>query len=65
MLLNNRELRANFSRAAQRSMQRFAWDLVGQQMATLYEQVMAGHHTRAGSRNEGIGEGTLLSASLR
>lgn len=65
VLLNNRELRANFSRAAQRSMQRFAWDLVGQQMATLYEQVMAGHHTRAGSRNEGIGEGALLTASLR
>lgn len=57
VLLNNRELRANFSRAAQRSMQRFAWGRVGTQMTALYEQVVAEHRTRAGLGNEGTDTG--------
>ncbi|MEO6398343.1 MAG: glycosyltransferase [Tepidiformaceae bacterium] len=53
VLLNNRELRANFSRAAQRSMERFAWSSVGADMAALYERVVA--EGRAVRANEGAG----------
>lgn len=64
VLLNNRELRANFSRAAQRSMQRFAWDRVGAQMAALYGQVVAEHHRRTASANEGAGLDSQTAAAL-
>ena len=61
VLLNNRELRANFSRAAQRSMERFAWERVGQEMAALYGRVTAAHRTRAALQNEGLGDTATLA----
>lgn len=63
VLLNNRELRANLSRAAQRSMQRFAWEHVGRQMASLYGQVAAEYRLGAASLNEGAGDGSWLRAA--
>ena len=59
VLLNNRELRANFSRAAQRSMQRFAWPRVGAQMAALYENLVSDYHANHG--HEGAGNGSAPS----
>ena len=54
VLLNNPELRANFSRAARRSVERFRWSRVGLQVAAMYDEVIAEHRARAGE-NEGIG----------
>ena len=53
VLLNNRELRGNFSRAAQRSMQSFAWGRVGREMAELYEGVVTTYRAKGASSNEG------------
>ncbi|MFN0144865.1 MAG: glycosyltransferase [Dehalococcoidia bacterium] len=52
VLLNNPELRANFSRAAVRSVERFRWSRVGLQVAGLYDRVVADHRAKGG-RNEG------------
>ena len=52
VLLNNPELRSNFSRAAQRSMERFAWRRVALQMASLYDRVLAEHRARQAGGHE-------------
>ena len=62
VLLNNRELRANFSRAAQRSMQRYAWDRVGAQMADLYAEVGAEYRASHGPLNEGMGSESWVAS---
>ncbi|MEO9254541.1 MAG: glycosyltransferase [Tepidiformaceae bacterium] len=52
VLLNNPELRENFSRAARRSVERFRWRTIGLQIASLYDQArleFGGQHVR----NEG------------
>jgi D-inositol-3-phosphate glycosyltransferase len=52
VLLNNPELRANFSRAARRSVERFRWRTIGLQIASLYDtarQEFGGYHVH----NEG------------
>lgn len=49
VLLQNPELRANFSRAGRRSVDRFRWKNVGLQMAALYDGVLARHAARDGS----------------
>ena len=41
VLIRNPELRANFGRAARRSVQRFRWTEIARQMAALYEDVIA------------------------
>lgn len=46
ILLRNPELRRNFSRAAERSVQRFAWRSVALQVAGLYDRVRAVHRAR-------------------
>ena len=46
VLIRNPELRANFGRSARRSVERFRWDRIARQMAVLYEDVIAGAHTR-------------------
>lgn len=53
VLLNNPELRNNFSRAAQRSMERFAWRRVSLQMASLYDRVLGEHRAKSAAGNEG------------
>ena len=47
VLVENPELRANFSRAARRSVERFAWRSVALQVAGLYDEVLARHRRRA------------------
>jgi D-inositol-3-phosphate glycosyltransferase len=56
VLLNNPELRANFGRAARRSVERFAWPRVGAEMAAFYDHVLTEHWSRA-RPNEGAGFG--------
>jgi D-inositol-3-phosphate glycosyltransferase len=46
VLLENPELRANFSRAAQRSVERFRWSTVGLRIADVYDAARDRH--RAG-----------------
>ena len=53
VLLNNPELRRNFSDAARKSVEPFRWSRVGLEMAGLYDRVLA-EHWRSG-RNEGLG----------
>jgi D-inositol-3-phosphate glycosyltransferase len=53
VLLNNPELRANFSNAARKSVERYRWSQVGAEMARFYDHVYAEHWDRAGA-NEGI-----------
>ncbi|MDZ7727519.1 MAG: glycosyltransferase [Dehalococcoidia bacterium] len=43
VLLNNPELRANFSRAGRRSVERFRWSTVAAQVAGLYDRLAADH----------------------
>ncbi len=52
VLLNNPELRANFSAGSRRSVERYRWSRVGSEMAAFYNHVYAEHWTRAGA-NEG------------
>ncbi len=54
VLLENPELRANFSRAARRSVERFAWPRIGTEMAAFYDHVLAEHSPHA-RRNERAG----------
>ena len=71
VLLNNPELRANFSRAAQKSVERFAWRRVALQMASLYDRVLAEHRSRGGVTGEGARfgkeawEAALLAGGMR
>jgi D-inositol-3-phosphate glycosyltransferase len=53
VLLNNPELRANFSIAARRSVERYRWSRVGAEMAAFYAHVYADHWHRGG-RHEGM-----------
>ncbi|MCK9520194.1 MAG: glycosyltransferase, partial [Dehalococcoidia bacterium] len=46
VLLENPELRANFSRAARRSVEHFRWKTVALRMADLYDRVLAEHRER-------------------
>lgn len=48
VLLENPELRANFSRAARHSVERFRWKTVALRVADLYDQVRAEHQRRPG-----------------
>ncbi len=41
VLIRNPELRANFARAARRSVERFRWDAIARRMTALYERVIA------------------------
>lgn len=47
VLLGNPELRANFGRAARRSVERFAWPRVGVQVAAFYNHVLQEHWENA------------------
>jgi D-inositol-3-phosphate glycosyltransferase len=53
VLLNNPELRANFSAAARRSVERYRWSRIGNEMAAFYDQVYSEHWRRTGA-NEGV-----------
>ncbi|MGI8925433.1 MAG: glycosyltransferase [Tepidiformaceae bacterium] len=55
VLLGNPELRANFSRAARRSVERFRWRKVALQVGALYDEVSDAY--RGSVRNEGAGFG--------
>ncbi len=64
VLLCNPELRANFSRAARKSVERYRWSRIGVEMAGFYDHVLAEHWTRAGA-NEGLGLGReVLEAAV-
>jgi D-inositol-3-phosphate glycosyltransferase len=52
VLLNNAELRANFSRAARRSAERFRWPRIGLEMSNFYDHVLTDHWTKPA--NEGV-----------
>jgi D-inositol-3-phosphate glycosyltransferase len=56
VLLGNPELRANFSRAARRSVERFRWRSVALEIAGVYDRALAAHRPR-GHGNEGAGFG--------
>src|SRR5690606_29460614 len=56
VLLNNPELRANFSRAARRSVERFRWRRVAREVAALYATLRVRHRARPLS-GEGAGFG--------
>ena len=51
VLLGNPELRANFSRAAQRSVERFRWSSIGLRIADVYDAARERH---LAGRNEGV-----------
>lgn len=53
VLLNNPELRANFSASARRSVERYRWSRVGAEMAALYARVHAEHWMRSGLHEGG------------
>jgi D-inositol-3-phosphate glycosyltransferase len=71
VLLNNPDLRANFSRAARRSVERYRWSTIGLQIADIYDRAIAAHRSRNGRVNEGAGPGNeayeaaVLAAGLR
>ncbi len=46
VLLHNPELRANFSAAARRSVERFRWESVALRVAGVYDQVLVEHRAR-------------------
>ncbi len=54
VLLHNPELRANFSRAAVRSVERYRWSRIGQEVASFYDHVYVDHFR--GRANEGAGQ---------
>ncbi len=54
VLLENPELRANFSRAAQRSVERFRWSTVGLHIADVYDAARE-RHTRGRETPDGSG----------
>ena len=56
VLLNNPELRANFGRAARRSVERFRWRSVALQIGHVYDGALSEHRSRHGD-NEGVGFG--------
>jgi glycosyltransferase involved in cell wall biosynthesis len=54
VLLMNPELRANFSRAARRSVERFRWSTIALQIAEVYDDAIA-EYRGLRPRNEGAG----------
>jgi glycosyltransferase involved in cell wall biosynthesis len=62
VLLNNPALRANFSRAARRSVERFRWGAVALQVAALYDRATAEY--RAGDSREAFGKEVYEAAVL-
>lgn len=56
VLLGNPELRANFSRAARRSVERYRWRSVALSVSRLYDELVAAHRSRT-SPQEGRGFG--------
>ena len=56
VLLMNPELRANFSRAARQSVERFRWRTVALQIAEVYDSALTEYRARH-PRNEGAGHG--------
>jgi D-inositol-3-phosphate glycosyltransferase len=65
VLLNNPELRANFSVAARRSVERYRWSRIGADMAAFYGHVHAEHFTRAdGPRRPAFGKEVFEAAIL-
>jgi D-inositol-3-phosphate glycosyltransferase len=56
VLLNNPELRANFSRAARQSVQRFRWETVALEVARVYDRAAADYRART-NPHEGAGFG--------
>jgi len=57
VLLGNPELRANFSRAAQRSVERFRWSTVGLRIADVYDAARERHRRSRETPEEGSGFG--------
>jgi len=56
VLLHNPELRANFSRAARASVERFRWRNIALQVAGMYDEAIARRRSRS-RPNEGVGFG--------
>jgi D-inositol-3-phosphate glycosyltransferase len=69
VLLNNQELRDNFSRSARRSVERFRWRSVALQVAGVYDRVLAEHRRRSGIDGAAFGkevyEAAVLAGSRR
>jgi len=69
VLLHNPELRDNFSRSARRSVERFRWQSVALQVASVYDTVLARHPRRGRSNAAAFGkevyEAALLAGSPR
>jgi D-inositol-3-phosphate glycosyltransferase len=70
VLLRNPELRANFQRAARKSVERFRWRSVALDVANLYDRVLAAQRAKSGA-NEGAGfgkeayEAAVLASGVR
>jgi D-inositol-3-phosphate glycosyltransferase len=65
VLLGNSELRANFGRAARKSVERFRWPAVGMRIADVYDQARAAHRTRLGvTDSPGFGKEVYEAAVL-
>ncbi len=70
VLLNNPELRANFSRAARRTVERFRWRTVALRIASVYDSALDEYRARH-TPNEGAGfgkeayEAAVLARGLR
>ncbi len=62
VLLNNPALRANFSRAARRSVERFRWRAVALQVTALYDRAIAEYG--AGHRRDAFGKEVYEAAVL-
>ena len=67
VLLNNPELRENFSRSARKSVERFRWHSIALQVATVYDSVLAGRRARTDGAAFGkeVYEAALLAGSPR
>lgn len=67
VLLHNPELRANFSAAARRSVERFRWEGVALRIADVYDQVLAEHRARevAGGFGAEVYEAAVLAGGRR
>jgi D-inositol-3-phosphate glycosyltransferase len=61
VLLHNPELRANFSRSARRSVERFRWQTVACDIARLYDDLARGHERRGQQEGDFAEFGALSS----
>ncbi|MFN0095690.1 MAG: glycosyltransferase [Dehalococcoidia bacterium] len=64
LLLANPELRANFSAAARRSVERFRWSRIGADMASFYEHLFRDHWTGPAAKRTGFGHEAYEAAIL-